>query len=240
MSSGCCSRLVPTNHIANGVLSLPKKTYKMQRGILITASDVQLDCQDFDFRADVQDGSPASGIVVDSANRVTVANCGAESFYDGLQAVGLWTDLTVRSSSFNNNINSGMSLFGDSGSPAEFTVVDSTFNGNGNMDFGVGINSLGARGTISSSTMNNNIGTFGGGLATSGTGALTLVDVEAVENANFGLFGDGMVTLNVTNSLACFNGNKDIVNPTTAQGNTCDTSTPAVIGGLSVCQIPCL
>jgi hypothetical protein len=215
-----------------------------QFGILIEASDVQLDCQDFDFRADVQDDSAASGIVVDSATHVTVANCGAESFYRGLQAVGLWTDLTVRSSSFNNNDVAGMELIGDAGTPAEFTVVDSTFNGNGNMNLGFGIDSSGARGTISSSTINNNIGAFGGGLATFGTGALTLVDVEAVGNANYGLFADPMATLNIINSIACFNGDNDIFKSGTTQGlttqtTTCDTSSPAMIGGLPVCQLPC-
>jgi hypothetical protein len=179
-----------------------------QFGILIEASDVQLDCQDFDFRAAVEDPSPAFGIGMGSVDHVTVANCGAENFLIGLRAEGMLTDLTVLSSSFNNNIAAGMFLNGDNGSPSDVTVVDSTFNGNGNS----GIFSVNFRGTISSSTMNNNIGPDGGGLVHRGTGALTLVDVEAIINQNYGLFADGMATLNVVDSLACFNGNDDIVN----------------------------
>jgi hypothetical protein len=207
-----------------------------ESGIEITASDVHLDCQDFDFIGNLETTDLVNGIVVNGASHVTVANCGAEIFFDGLQAVGLWTDLTVRSSSFNNNVASGMNLIGDVDSPSEFTVVDSTFNGNGNIEFGVGIRSLDARGTVYFSTMNNNLGN---GLATSGTGALTLVDVEAVGNGKNGLLADGGATLNVINSLACSNGSTDIFNPTTAQANTCSSSSFIGMEVLPVCQCLC-
>jgi hypothetical protein len=205
-----------------------------QDGIIIEADDVHLDCQDFDFLGFVPTNI-AKGIVVNSANHVTVANCGAENFLYGLQAVGLWTDLTVRSSSFNNNFESGMTLGRETIAPADFTVVDSTFNGNGNGDTGYGITSIGARGTVYFSTMNNNLVD---GLLAFG-GALTLVDVEADGNGNRGLIADGGATLHVINSRACSNGDKDIVNPTTAQANTCGSSDPTDIGVLPVCQCLC-
>jgi hypothetical protein len=212
-----------------------------QFGILIEADDVHLDCQDFDFLGFVPATNFANGIVVNSAAHVTVANCGAENFHDGLLAGVSWTDLTVRSSSFNNNFSSGMTLVGDVDTPVEFTVVDSTFNGNGNIEFGVGIRSLYARGTVYFSTMNNNLGN---GLTNSETGALTLVDVEAVGNANHGLFANVDSTLNIINSRACSNSNNDIFQDSVAQGlivqaTTCDESTPETIGGLSVCQCSC-
>jgi hypothetical protein len=210
-----------------------------QNGILIEADNVHLDCQDFEFR-----GPATFGIVVDSVDHVTVANCGAENFVVGLVAEGLLTDFTVRSSSFNNNIVAGMSLFGDAGTPSDITVVDSTFNGNGNSAGGYGIYSENFRGTISSSTMNNNIGTDGGGLEHRGTGAFTLVDIEAVGNEDNGLFAGEEATLNIINSIACSNGNDDIFKAGTTQGlttqtTTCDTSTPATIGGSPVCQFSC-
>jgi hypothetical protein len=127
---------------------------------------------------------------VTSASRVTVAIYAAENFMAGLRADGLLTDLTVGSPSFNNNIVAGMTLIGDAGTPSDFTVVDSTFNGNWNSAGGYGIFSVNARGTVSTSTMNNNIRTDGGGLVNSGTGVWTLVDVEAVRNQNYGLFVD--------------------------------------------------
>jgi hypothetical protein len=205
-----------------------------QDGIIIEAADVHLDCQDFDFIGLRETTNIVTGIVVNSVNHVTVANCGAENFFYGLQANGPFTDLTVRSSSFNNNLESGMNLFVLAG-PGEFTVVDSTFNGNGDIEFGTGITSIGARGTVYFSTLNNNLVD---GLKASG-GALTLVDVEAVENGNRGLVAERGATLNVINSRACSNGGKDIVNPTTAQANTCESSDPTDIGALPVCQCLC-
>jgi hypothetical protein len=221
----------PGRYILTGDLMCDENIF----GIFIEADDVHLDCQDFDFIGLRESTIFITGIVVDSVSHVTVANCGAENFYYGLQAVGSWTDLTVRSSSFNNNIDAGMNLFPSSDSPADFTVVDSTFNGNGNGEFGIGITSIGARGTVYFSTMNNN---FVDGLFAFGD-ALTLVDVEADGNGNRGLVADGGATLNVINSRACSNGDKDIVNPTTAQANTCGSSNPMDIGVLPVCQCSC-
>jgi hypothetical protein len=210
-----------------------------QDGFTITADDVHLDSQDFENRGLDPATNPNVGIGVNSVDHVTVANCGAANFVVGLLAAELLTDLTVSKSSFNNNPGAGMFLNGDNGSPSDITVVDSTFNGNGNSVEGYGILSKNFSETISSSTMNNNIGPLGGGLVHRGTGTLTLVDVEAIINQNYGLFAEGMATLNVVDSLACFNGDIDIVNPTCAQGNTCGTSTPATIAGLPVCQLAC-
>jgi hypothetical protein len=211
-------------------------------GIGISADDVHLDCQGNKIRGN---GVLSQvGIGITASQEVTVSNCDVSGFPYGLQAdiaLGRWTDLTVRDSSFTNNIIAGMNLSGPPPNviPSEVTVVNSKFNDNGNIMMGAGIVSTNVEGTFYSSTMNDNIGINNGGFIALGPGERTLVDVTANGNAVNGIIaGPTSPTLKVINSIAC-NNQFDMVMVDTAQANTCDLSTPPLANGFLVCQCTC-
>jgi hypothetical protein len=158
-----------------------------QLGIQISADDVHLDCQGNKIMGGSNELSDAAfGIGITGAEHVTVSNCMVSNFNAGLRADlfrGFWTDLTVRDSTFSNNAVDGMYLIGNFGHPpSEFTVVNSVLNENGNEAFGNGIEIVDAKGSVYSSTLNNNIGIEGGGVTKSGSGRLTLIDVTVNGN----------------------------------------------------------
>jgi hypothetical protein len=208
-------------------------------GIAILDDDVHLDCQGNKIR-----GRGPFGIGVSDAEDITVSNCDVSGFFNGLQADtsgGFWTDLTVRDSSFTNNIRAGMDLEGDFLNPSEVTVVSSKFNENGNENAleGVGVVSTNVEGTFYSSTMNDNNGFVTAGFVAFGSGERTLVDVTA--SGNFGgpgIAGGVIPTVNVINSIACMNF-LDMLFVETAQANTCDSSMPPDANSFKVCQCTC-
>jgi hypothetical protein len=225
-------------------------------GINLRADDVHLDCQGHQIQG--TPGLTFFGIRIFDSEHVTVSSCKASNCFEGLRVGAIsrrratlmeqdsifnnnniealtLTDIIVRDSIFNNNAESGMTILGDSRMPGVFTVVNSTFNENGN--FGVSATNVIA--TFYSCTMNNNKGTFGGFFAR-GSGASTLIDITANGNIGIGIVsGVDAPAINVINSIACGNGSPDMKGVTIAQANTCTTSDPMSIGVSSVCQCRC-
>jgi hypothetical protein len=210
-------------------------------GIAIVADDVHLDCQG----NKIQGSGFLSffGIGIADADHVTVSNCEAMDFIAGLQAdaaLGRWTDLTVRDSTFHDNFLAGMRLEGRLVNPSEAIVVDSTFNDNGNAILGVGVTISNVDGNFVSSTMNNNVGFINSGFFATLAGESTLIDVTANGNL-IGITSGIIPTVQVINSIACNNNFLDMLIglTDTAQANTCDLSFPSVVGGFPVCQCLC-
>jgi hypothetical protein len=125
--------------------------------------------------------------LVFNADHVTVSKCEVSNFIVGLlveTAIAPWSDLTVRESTFNNNVEFGMYLQGGilPINRGTVTVVDSVFNENGNSDFGAGVATINVEGTFYSSTMNDNIGFRNAGFFSFVPGERTLIDVNAKGN----------------------------------------------------------
>jgi hypothetical protein len=214
-----------------------------QDGIVINADDVHLDCQGNQIRG-IGPYSVNSGIVVaGGSTHVTVSNCHASNFEVGLDAFRdnenelRWNDLTIRDSTFNNNVLDGISLEGGVNNPSFFTVIETTANGNGMNNFGTGIVTFNkVIGSIAKSTMNNNEYGF---VVAGDFSTVSLVDVIANGNLFNGIssFSDSFV--NVINSIACGNIDDDLFNAHTSQATTCDVSNPPTIDDMPACQCPC-
>jgi hypothetical protein len=225
----------PGRYVLDGNLSCGPN----ENGITIAADDVHVDCQDNGIEGNGQNIGIEIVGAIGQGRQVTVSNCRVSNFEIGLVASSSNTrfdDLVVRDSTFNNNALFGMSLEGGRFFPSIFNVIDSTFNGNGNVNgAGIELRRI-VGGVIASSTINENIGN---GLIARGNaeGEITLVNVIANGNDSVGINAGNLNTvlqITVINSVACGNTIRDLRNPHIAQATTCDESAPE-----DICQCPC-
>jgi Right handed beta helix region len=214
-----------------------------EAGISIFADDVHLDCQDHAIRAT---GQVRAGIYISDAARVTISNCKVRKFKRNLLAdtsVGLWTDLSIFNSSFNNAKFMGAALKGSDSSVSVATIIGSSFHDNGEIPFsyGRGLETHNVDATIVSSNFKNNLGENGAGYFAFSNSVSTLVDCKAIGNGSYGFGAADGATLNLINSKACetVDGSGDIYfddsykSQSITQGVTCDTS----IDG--ICEFTC-
>ncbi|KAG7371461.1 hypothetical protein IV203_020031 [Nitzschia inconspicua] len=226
-------------------------------GIGIAVDDVRLDCQGNQIIGGI-DGDIGIGVTL--SNHVSIANCHVRNFYSGLFVstfiFGPWDDVVVEDSSFNKNF-VGMTFFGD-GNPDSnrYTIVRSKSLEN-DLD---GLQADEAYGTIVSSTFSKNLGSEEIGLAGVGlyfeseesVTSATLIDVEANKNGGGGILTFGASTeVESFSSEYCGNDEASSANlllygdiavdggPLVAQGNTCGTSIPMMVGGRDVCECVC-
>ncbi|KAG7363903.1 hypothetical protein IV203_037105 [Nitzschia inconspicua] len=226
-------------------------------GISLQADDIRLDCQGNQIRGfGFSDSSFNIGIGISGANHVSVANCHVQNFFVGLlvdSSVETWDDVIVEDSSYNKN-RFGMVFEGDEVTDRySYTVLHTEAKKN-EID---GLVGFGADGTIVSSTFSENgVGDDSDGVGLYfrfGSNTL-IIDVKANDNIAGGLLtlGDelGLSTeTTAVNSEFCGNpaGNIEfffsadifMAGSLIAQGNTCDTSEPMMVGGRDVCECPC-
>jgi hypothetical protein len=215
-------------------------------GIVITADDVFLDCQDHIITGDrVAVVTRPYGIrLTSSSSDVTITNCHATKFGSGIfvdQATG--SNIISDSSFYENEADGGL-LFNVP--TTQVTIVNSHFDRNGGLGatFGRGLEILNpGTATIISSTANGNTGTFGAGIVAFDGAEVSVWDSEISNNSPVGVIPFG-ATISVVKSIVCGNIDEngfqnDIDDPSIAQAVTCDESSPSDIGGIKVCQCPC-
>ncbi|KAG7371491.1 hypothetical protein IV203_020061 [Nitzschia inconspicua] len=227
-------------------------------GIFIEADDVRLDCQGNQITGGI-DG--IVGIGISGANHVSVANCHVRNFFLGLlftPFAGSWDDIIIEDSSFNKNY-IGIRIFGDENSDSNrYTIVGSEALEN-DLD---GLQAYEAYGTIVSSTFSKNFGVEDEEVGLAGVGlyfesqesstSATLIDVKANKNGGGGILTFGTSTeVESYSSEYCGNdeaSSTDLLlygdiavdgGPLVAQGNTCGTSFPMMVGGRDVCECLC-
>jgi hypothetical protein len=213
-------------------------------GIVITAGDVFLDCQDHIITGDrVAAVSTPFGIrLAPSSSDVTITNCHATKFGNGIFVEQASGSHIISDSSFYENEASGGLL--NSGS--HVTIVNSHFDRNGRLgaQFGHGLEFQGSgTATIISSTANGNTGEDGVGILAGFGPEVSVWDSEISNNSLVGV-GSVSATISVVKSIVCGNIDpngfqNDLVDPSIAQAVTCEASSPSDIGINKVCQCPC-
>ncbi|KAG7343702.1 hypothetical protein IV203_021710 [Nitzschia inconspicua] len=220
-------------------------------GIGIAADDVRLDCQGNQIIGGI-DGDIGIGITL--SNHVSIANCHVRNFNSGLFVstffAGPWDDVVIEDSSFNKNF-IGMTFFGDGNSDSNrYTIVGSKALEN-DLD---GLQAFDSYGTIVSSTFSKNFGSDEIGVAGVGVyfvfGSATLIDVKANNNGGGGILSFSAEVASISSEF-CGNDEAsstdlllygDILvdgGSLVAQGNTCETSIPMMVGGRDVCECLC-
>ncbi|KAG7343700.1 hypothetical protein IV203_021708 [Nitzschia inconspicua] len=227
-------------------------------GILIEADDIRLDCQGNQIIGGI-DGD--IGIGISGANHVSVANCHVRNFFLGLlftPFVGNWDDIIIEDSSFNKNY-IGIRIFGDENSDSNRYTIVGTEALENDLD---GLQAYDSYGTIVSSTFSKNFGVEDEEIELAGVGlyfesqdsdsSAILIDVKANKNG-----GGGILTFGTSAEVQSFSseycGNDEASStdlllygdiavdggPLVAQGNTCGTSFPMMVGGRDVCECLC-
>jgi hypothetical protein len=216
-------------------------------GIEITAEDVFLDCQDHIITGErLADIDAPFGIhITPSSSDVTISNCRATKFFVGIFVAEASGSITISDSSFYENEGAG-GLVVFNAATAQVAIVNSHFDRNGGIDarFGRGLEfQLIGTATIISSTASGNTGNDGAGIFALFGSKVLVWDSEISNNS---LVGVRLIssTVSVVNSIVCGNINQngfqnDLLNPSIAQGVTCDASSPSNIGANPVCQCPC-
>jgi hypothetical protein len=215
-------------------------------GIVITAGDVFLDCQDHIITGDrVADITDPDGIrLTSSSSDVTITNCHATKFGDGIVVDQASGSFIISDSSFYENEAAGGYFINVP--TTHVTIVNSHFDRNGRLDaqFGRGLDIYRpGTTTIISSTANGNTGFLGGGISTFNGAEASIWDSEITNNSPVGVFSSPS-SFSVVKSIVCGNIDEngfqfDIDNPSIAQAVTCDAAFPSDIEGIQVCQCPC-
>jgi hypothetical protein len=216
-------------------------------GIVITADDVFLNCQDHIITGDRVAGitTPFGIRLTSSSSDVTITNCHATKFGIGILVDQASGSNIISDSSFYENEEAGGALLVNEPSAA-VAIVNSHFDRNGRLGatIGHGLNIAGSgTATIISSTANGNIGNEGAGIVAFDGAEVSVWDSEISNNIPVGVIPFG-ATISVVKSIVCGNIDQDgfqndIVDPSIAQAVTCDESSPSDIGGIQVCQCPC-
>jgi hypothetical protein len=215
-------------------------------GIVITAGDVFLDCQDHIITGDrVADITTPLGIrLTPSSSDVTITNCHATKFGIGIVVDEASGSNIISDSSFYENEAAGGVLFNVP--TTHVTIVNSHFDRNGRLGafFGRGLEFQDpGTATIISSTANGNTGNEGAGIVAFFGAEVSVWDSEISNNNPVGVRSFG-ATISVVKSIVCGNIDQDgfqfdLVDPSIAQAVTCDESSPSDIGINRVCQCPC-
>jgi hypothetical protein len=213
-------------------------------GIVITAGDVFLDCQDHIITGDrmAAETTPFGIRLTPSSSDVTITNCHATKFGNGIFVERATGSILISDSSFYGNEATGGLLFNV---PAtHVTIVNSHFDRNGRIGttFGRGLDIYDSgTATIISSTANGNTGNDGGGIVSFFGAEVSVWDSE-ISNNPVGVFSGGSTS--VVKSIVCGNIDQDgfqydLDDPSIAQAVTCDAAFPSDIEGIQVCQCPC-
>jgi hypothetical protein len=215
-------------------------------GIVITADDVFLDCQDHIITGDrVAVITEPWGIrLTSSSSDVTITNCHATKFGVGILVDEASGSFIISDSSFYENEAAGGLLFNIP--TTHVTIVNSHFDRNGRLgaSFGRGLEFQDpGTATIISSTANGNTGNSGAGIIAFDGAEVTVWDSE-ISNNPVGVIPFFGATISVVKSIVCGNIDEngfqnDLVDPSIAQAVTCDESSPSDIGGIQVCQCHC-
>jgi hypothetical protein len=214
-------------------------------GIVFTADDVFLDCQDHIITGDLMGAVTRAsfGIRLTPSSDVTITNCHATKFVIGIVVDQASGSILISDSSFYENEEIGGLLI--NGPTTHVTIVNSHFDRNGRLGatFGRGLNIQDpGTATIISSTANGNTGNDGGGIVSTFGAKVSVWDSE-ISNNPVGVISIGS-TISVVKSIVCGNVDEngfqnDLVDPSIAQAVTCDAAFPSDIEGIQVCQCPC-
>jgi hypothetical protein len=179
-----------------------------------------------------------------SSSDVTITNCHATKFGNGILVDEAAGSILISDSSFYENEAAGGYFINVP--TTHVTIVNSHFDRNGRLGaiFGRGLD-IGGTGTatIISSTANGNTGNDGGGIVAFSGAVVSVWDSEISNNIPVGVRSFGR-TSKVVKSIVCGNIDpngfqNDLDNQSIAQAVTCDDSSPSDIGGIQVCQCPC-
>jgi hypothetical protein len=213
-------------------------------GIVIRADDVFLDCQDHIITGNTGAGDIVGIRLTPSSSDVTITNCHATKFGDGIVVDEASGSFIISDSSFYENKASGGYFINVP--TTHVTIVNSHFDRNGGLGASLGrgldINDPGTV-TIISSTANGNTGNNGAGIIAINLAEVSVWDSEISNNSPVGVKSI-FSTISVVKSIVCGNINpmgfqNDLVDPSIAQAVTCDESSPSDIGINGVCQCTC-